>query len=206
VRILPVAGAIGAGAALGPVLVSRFGTRAVVMTGLTSLGASFAWISASAAHMSYGVIIVQMVLMGAGLGLTQVPATDSILSVLPAAKAGVGSAINDATREAGGTLGVAIVGSVFASLFGSHLGHSAFAGLPGLAQATTSAGSAYAVAHGDPALVAAVQHAFMSAFDAGCVVGAAVCWAGALAALFLPGRVHGHPQVSAAKAEIAVAR
>ena len=200
VRILPVAAAIGSGAGLGPVLVSRFGTRAVVMAGLTSLGASFAWISQSPAHMSYGVIVLQMVLMGAGLGLTQVPATDSILSVLPAAKAGVGSAINDATREAGGTLGVAIVGSVFASLFGSRLGHSALAGLPGLAQAKTSVGTAYAVAHGDPVLVASVQHAFMSAFDAGCVVGAAVCWAGALAALLLPGRTSRLPQPDAAVA------
>ncbi len=206
VRILPVAAAIASGAALGPVLVARFGTRTVVMAGLTSLGASFAWISQSPADMSYGVIVAQMLLMGAGLGLTQVPATESILSVLPAAKAGVGSAINDATREAGGTLGVAIVGSVFASLFSSHLGHSALADLPGLAQARSSVGAAYAVAHGDPVLVASVQHAFMAAFDAGCLVGAAICWAGALAALFLPGRVRRQSPASPALTELVGAR
>jgi EmrB/QacA subfamily drug resistance transporter len=190
VRILPVAGAIAAGATLGPVLVARFGTRAVVMVGLTSLGASFAWIASAPATESYWLIVCQMVLMGLGLGLTQVPATESILSVLPAAKAGVGSAINDATREAGGTLGVAIVGSVFATIFSARLGHTAFAQLPGFGAAKASAGAAYAVAHGDPVLTAAVQHSFMSAFQTGCVVAAAVCWAGALGASLLPGRMH----------------
>lgn len=191
VRILPVAGSIATGAVLGPVLVRRAGTRAVVMTGLTLLGTSFAWIALSPADMAYRVIVGQMVLMGLGLGLTQVPATESILSVLPAAKAGVGSAVNDATREAGGTLGVAVVGSVYASLFASRLDSSSLAALPGAAleQARTSVGAALSVAGGDPALQAAVRDAFMSAFHLGCTVAAAVCAAGVLVAIALPGRV-----------------
>jgi EmrB/QacA subfamily drug resistance transporter len=190
VRILPVAISIAIGATLGPVLVARLGTRVVVMTGLTLLGGSFACIAASPVDMSYRIIVGEMILMGLGLGLTQVPATDSILSVLPPAKAGVGSAINDATREAGGTLGVAIVGSVYASIFASHLGSSALGKLPGsaLSQAKSSVGAALAVAHGDGPLVAAVRDSFTSAFHVGCVVGAAVCFAGALLGLFLPGR------------------
>ena len=72
--------------------------------------------------MPYDRIVGQMVLMGLGLGLTTAPATESILSVLPPAKAGVGSAVNDATREAGGTLGVAVLGGIFTSLFADHLG------------------------------------------------------------------------------------
>ncbi|MGH3744430.1 MAG: MFS transporter, partial [Mycobacteriales bacterium] len=192
VRILPVAGSIALGATLGPLLVARAGTRAVVMAGLGMLGGSFAWIAVSPTFMSYGVIACQMVLMGVGLGLAQVPATDSILSVLPPAKAGVGSAINDATRETGGTLGVAVVGSVYASIFAGHLGGSAFAGLPAsvVAQAKSSLASALGIAHqtGDPALLHAAQSSFMAAFHTGCVVGAVVCWGGALLAAFLPGR------------------
>ncbi len=189
-RILPVAGSIAAGAVLGPVLVRRFGTRAVVMAGLALLATSFAWIATSPVDMSYRIIVGQMVLMGLGLGLTQVPATESILSVLPAAKAGVGSAVNDATREAGGTLGVAVVGSVYASIFASKLGGPAFAQLSGsaLEQARTSVGAALAVANGDGRLTGAVRDAFMSAFHVGCVVAAAVCAAGVLGALALPGR------------------
>jgi EmrB/QacA subfamily drug resistance transporter len=192
VRILPVAGTIAAGSAAGPPLVARFGTRPVVMTGLALLGGSFAWIAASPIDESYWLIVGQMIMMGLGLGLTQVPATDSILSVLPAAKAGVGSAVNDATREAGGTLGVAVVGSVYASIFASHLRDSDLARLPAdlMAQATSSLGAALEVAQrsGGGPLVDAVNSSFLSAFHVGCVVGAAVCWAGALAASALPGR------------------
>jgi len=192
VRILPVAGTIALGSAVGPMLVSRFGTRPIVMVGLALLGGSFAWIAGSPLDESYLLIVGQMVMMGLGLGLTQVPATDSILSVLPPAKAGVGSAINDATREAGGTLGVAVVGSVYASIFTSHLNDSSLAQLPAglLAQATSSVGAALDVAQrtgGEP-FVHAVQDSFLSAFHIGCIVGATVCWAGALAASALPGR------------------
>ena len=62
-----------------------------------------------------------MVLLGAGLGLTTAPGTEAIMGSLSADKAGVGSAVNDTTRELGGTLGVAIVGSVFASIYSSRL-------------------------------------------------------------------------------------
>ena len=191
-RILPVAISIALGAVAGPPLVARFGTRVVVMTGLFSLGGSFGWIALSPAGMAYSTIVAQMALMGLGLGLTQVAATESILSVLPAAKAGVGSAVNDATREAGGTLGVAVVGSVFASLFATQISSSDLARLPGGLPdgASTSVAAAFAAARraGGGALDAAVQDAFMSAFHIGCVVAFAVCWAGAVAALALPGR------------------
>jgi len=204
VRILPVAASIAAGATLGPALVARFGTRAVVMTGLTLLGASFAWIAASSIDEDYRLIAAQMVLMGLGLGLTQVPATDSILSVLPAAKAGVGSAVNDATREAGGTLGVAVIGSVYATIFASHLNHSSLSQLPAsaLEQAKTSVGAALGVAQasGGGALTQGVADSFLSAFHLGALVGAAVCWAGALGASALPGR----RQTPAEPAEVSV--
>src|SRR5690242_4945226 len=97
-RILPVAMSIALGSVLGASLASRLGTRTIVVTGLLLFGSAFAWIAGSPTFMPYSQIIGQMVLMGLGLGLTTTPATESILSVLPAAKAGVGSAVNDATR------------------------------------------------------------------------------------------------------------
>lgn len=177
---------------VGVLLAGRIGTRAVVTTGLLLLGTSFGWIALSPTFMSYGVVVGQMVLMGLGLGLTSAPATESILSVLPAAKAGVGSAVNDATREAGGTLGVAVLGSIFTSLYADRIGAGAFGALPAAVtgSAQESVAGALTAAAGDPELLAALQDAFMSGFHLACAVAAVVCWLGAAGALALPGRPH----------------
>ncbi|MER8187966.1 MFS transporter [Kitasatospora sp. NPDC094015] len=194
-RILPVALCIALGSVVGVLLATRIGTRSVVTGGLLLLATSFGWIALSPTFMSYGQIVGQMLLMGLGLGLTTAPATESILSVLPPAKAGVGSAVNDATREAGGTLGVAVLGSVFTSLYAHHLATTAFGALPqqAAAAARDSVGAAFATAGAarEPvrqALQAAAQDSFMTGFRAACVVAAAVCVLGAAGALALPGR------------------
>ncbi|GJF30552.1 MFS transporter [Kitasatospora sp. NE20-6] len=193
VRILPVALSIAAGSLGGVALVARFGTRAVVTSGLVLLGTSFTWIATSPAFVPYELIVGQMVLIGLGLGLTTAPATESILSVLPPAKAGVGSAVNDATREAGGTLGVAVLGSIFTSLYASRLADTAFTALPPrtAAAAEDSVASALAAATGlgRADLLTAVQTSFMDAFHLACLVAAGICLVGALGAgLALPGR------------------
>ena len=194
-RILPVATTIAIGSVAGVALAGRLGTRAVVTTGLLLLGSSFGWIALSPAFMPYGQVVGQMVLMGLGLGLTTAPATESILSVLPAAKAGVGSAVNDATREAGGTLGVAVLGSIFTSLYADRIGAGAFAALPDPVRRAAQDSVAAAVGAADQvagsarvALMDGLQASFMSGFHVASVVAAGVCWAGALGALALPGR------------------
>src|SRR3954453_19802442 len=156
-------------------------------------GSAFLWISTSGVDTSYSrVIVPQMVLMGLGMGLISTPATESILLVLPPARAGVGSAVNDATRELGGTLGVAVVGSVFASVFGSHLAAGAFGSLPGslLTRAQDSAGMAQVTATRAPRLVPAFHVSFLAAMSTACVVVGLLCLVGAVAAaVLLPGRV-----------------
>jgi EmrB/QacA subfamily drug resistance transporter len=117
VRILPVAVSIAVGSVAGARLAIRIGTRVNVTSGLILFGLAFAWIADSAATEPYLLVAAQMVIMGTALGLISTPATESILSVLPPAKAGVGSAVNDATREAGGALGVAVIGSVFSTRY-----------------------------------------------------------------------------------------
>ncbi len=194
-RILPVAISIGGASVIGARLAGRLGTRAVVVTGLTVFGAAFLWISRAGTATPYGVIVLQMVMLGTGLGLTTAPATESILSVLPPAKAGVGSAMNDATREAGGTLGVAIIGSVYTSLYVSKLADLAPRQLPAPVAhaAEQSVGAGVHVAAQVPAayhepVLGAVQSAFMSGLHAGSLVAAGVCALGAVGALALPGR------------------
>jgi predicted MFS family arabinose efflux permease len=190
VRILPVAVTIAVGSVAGARLANRLGTRVIVVTGLVLFGTAFAWIAVSPTFMAYDAIVGQMVLMGTGLGLTTAPATESILSVLPPAKAGVGSAVNDATREAGGTLGVAVIGSVFTSIYAHHLAGTSIAALPQhvVAAAQHSVGAAVAVASSTPTLLSDVNASFMSGLHVACFVAAGVCWLGAFAALLLPGR------------------
>jgi len=203
VRILPVAMTIALGSVVGVALVTRIGTRAVVVTGLLFLGVAFGWIALSPTFMSYDQIVGQMVFIGLGLGLTSAPATESILSVLPPAKAGVGSAVNDATREAGGTLGVAVLGSIFTSLYASHIASSSFAALP--APVSKASQESVAAALGTVSrtsgssrevLLGALHTSFMSGFHVACLVAAAICLVGATGALALPGRARRSATVS----------
>ncbi|MEZ0577650.1 MFS transporter [Nocardioides sp. MH1] len=190
-RILPVAISIAVASVAGGILAPRVGTRAVVVTGLVSFGTAMAWIASSVeVDTSYAATIVpQMVLMGLGMGLISTPATESIMLVLPPARAGVGSAVNDATRELGATLGVAVIGSVFSSVFGARLVDSAMASTGQAQAAGDSVPVAFGIAGADPALVSAVQDAFLSGLTTGCAVLAALCFAAAVVGLVaLPGR------------------
>src|SRR3984957_19292119 len=103
-------------------LMRRFGTKLVVAAGMIMMCAGFLVAATTAVDSPYwGKVIVSMALMAAGLGLTTGPATEAIMGALPPGKSGAGSAVNDTTREVGGTLGVAIIGSVLNSAYGSHV-------------------------------------------------------------------------------------
>jgi EmrB/QacA subfamily drug resistance transporter len=199
VRLLPVAASVAAGSVAGTQLAVRAGTKLVVTTGLVAVAGFYAWVAATtSATLSYGTIAAQMVVYGLGLGLTSAPATESIMGAISRAKAGVGSAVNDSTRLIGGTLGVAVIGSVYASVYGSHLTATMPAAVPGqvAAIAHQSIGAAYAsvgriAALGHPALGQALHDAATNAFLRGLTIGALVAGGVAalgalLAALFLP--------------------
>ncbi len=197
VHLLPVATSVGVASVLGTKLAVRFGTKLIVTLGLVMVAAFYAWVTTASATTPYSVIAAQMVLYGVGMGLTSAPATEAIMGAVPRAKAGVGSAVNDATRLLGGTLGVAVIGSVYASLFASRLVASLPHRLPGglVHTARASVGSAFAVAErlsasapgAGLAVRNAATHSFLHGFSAGCVVAGAVAAAGAvMAALLLP--------------------
>jgi EmrB/QacA subfamily drug resistance transporter len=197
VRLLPVAVSIAVASIVGPRIVERVGTTAVVVAGLTIFAAGLAWASTVDAGTSYVVIATQMVLLGGGLGLTTAHGTESIMGSLSADKAGVGSAVNDTTRELGGTLGVAIVGSVFASIYSSRLGSdSAVAALPAEVRETMerSMAAAQKVASELPQGVipnirAAVDNAFLDGMQVGSLVSAAIALGAAVVVAFmLPAR------------------
>jgi EmrB/QacA subfamily drug resistance transporter len=200
VRLLPVASLVAVSSILGTRLAVRIGTKLVVATGLFLMAVFYVWVTTTATGTSYGTIAAQMIVLGTGMGLTSAPATEAIMGVVPTAKAGVGSAVNDATRLLGGTLGVAVIGSVYASLYASKLTSLLPASLPStiartahesVGAALTAAGD---LAHaGHPALATAIHNAASSAFFSGFhtanFVAAGVATAGAVMALaVLPAR------------------
>ena len=140
-------------------------------------------------HPYWTTIVPQMLLMGLGIGLVSTPATESIMLVLPPARAGIGSAVNDATRELGSTLGVAIIGSLFSSFFGAHLADSAFAATGKASEAADSVQVAFGIATNNPTLLAAAQHSFLAGLTAACTVIAGLCYTAAAVGIgALPGR------------------
>lgn len=128
-RTLPFAGFILFGAAVAARLGSHRRQGWISAAGLVLMGGGFAWVSQDTQHTPYTTLVWQMSLLGVGLGLVNAAATEVIMNALPASKAGVGSSINDTTRELGGTLGVAAMGSVFNSVYRGHI-TDGFAGSP----------------------------------------------------------------------------
>lgn len=200
VRMLPVAVSVAVFSVLGAKLALRYGTKLVVTAGLVCLAVFFGWASTDGPGTVYAILAVQGALSGAGMALTSTPATEAIMGVVPKAKAGIGSAVNDATRILGSTLGVAVIGSIAASLYVSRLETS----LPAALSASdalavqSSVGPALEVAQrAEPGVAAAIQAAASSAFfdgmSAGFLVAAGVCLAGSVMAAALlpahPGRV-----------------
>ena len=196
VRTLPVAISIAVASVVAPRVVQRIGTTKVVTAGLALMAIAFVWISTVSTVTPYLEIVGQMLLLGTGLGCTTAPATESIMGSLAPERAGVGSAVNDTTRELGGTLGVAIIGSVFSSIYiGALKGGTVFSHLPPEAQRTTreSVGAAATVATklgpAAGAYLHEVSDAFLSGLGVACLVAAGVAAMGAvLAARFLPAR------------------
>ena len=137
VRLLPVASFVAIASILGTKLAVRFGTKLVVASGLFSMAAFYLWVATIVAHDRLrDDRRARWSCSGPGWASPARPATEAIMGVVPKAKAGVGSAVNDATRLLGGTLGVAVIGSVYASLYASRLTSALPRGLPaGVARA-----------------------------------------------------------------------
>jgi EmrB/QacA subfamily drug resistance transporter len=202
---MPFAVTVGVTSPLAAELAKRIGTKIPVVAGLLLMAAGLAHMGSASVGSSYGHFVVATVLMAAGMGLAMAPATESIMGALPLEQAGVGSAVNDTTREIGGVMGVAILGSIANAGYVSNLGDAAGQlPQPAADAANSSLAGALTVAHHAPAAVGhplalAAQDAFVRAADRGVLVAAAVAIAGALFAWrALPARAAGHSPVVAA--------
>ena len=118
----PVAIGIMGFAPQAPKFVDRFGTKRVIVTGLLIVAIALCFYASDTIMSSVVGGILVRIMFGAGMGLTTAPATESIMGSLPPGKAGVGSAVNDTTRQTGGALGVAVLGSIFALRYHAVIG------------------------------------------------------------------------------------
>ena len=204
VHTLPFAIAVAVTTPLGAVVAWRIGVRWVVSAGLVIMGVAMMMLTTFTAHEAYwGRIIVVMVVLAIGFSMISSPSTAALMSSLSRAQIGSGAAVNETTRQMGGTLGVAVVGSVFSSLFGQrivgvlrplHVSQNMIAAARSSMQAALRvAASLDPPSHPQVAVIAhqGVVEAFLAAFHRGCLVAGIVAMAVGIGALgFLPGERH----------------
>lgn len=181
VRLLPMAAGVGVLSPLAPAIAARIGARTVLSGGLVISAGGFLLLWA--APMTYPFIAVALVLIGSGMGALAI-ASAVIMSGSPAEKAGSAAAIEETSYEVGGTLGVAVLGSLAASLYRSELP-------PGSgATANESLGGALKAAQelGDANLALQAQQAFTDSLSQTTLYGGAVILAAALVIWFLTPR------------------
>jgi EmrB/QacA subfamily drug resistance transporter len=195
VRFIPVALVILLLSPRTPALSDRFGARTVVATGMGLIAGSMLMVQLLEPGSSYWLALFSILPLATGMALAMSPMTASIMSAVPDRRAGSGSATNDATRELGAALGVAILGSIAASQYRSALSstlHSLPAGIDnratssiaGAVQSTT--GLSAAEGH---ALIAAARQAFVDGLHVAAMVGAVLAVVAVVAVMrFLPRR------------------
>jgi EmrB/QacA subfamily drug resistance transporter len=177
-------------------LVQRFGARTIVTIGMVLTAGGVFILSFLGPTSGYGHVLIGMFVMASGMGLTMTPMTELIMSSVPRDKAGVGSAMNDTTREVGTTLGVAVLGSILSSGYTSNLG-SAVTGLPAAARQTAegSLAGALGVAREiggtqGAAIIDAAKSAWTDGLQLSMFIGTAIVLVAAvIAARFLPGKI-----------------
>ena len=214
--VLPQAAVMMVVAPSSTTVVRRLGNKVVVGFGLSVVAFALVLFSRLPVDAAMWEPVAVTMILGLGMGCTFAPATDSIMGALPREKAGVGSAMNDTTRQTGGAIGVAVLGSILASRYHSAVMHAA-AGQH-LPAGVTSAikgdiGSAVTFAHsgGGGALsgtaAAVARSAFVSAFHTATLLGAVAMLIGAVGVvIWLPARARDEaPAMDAGMIEVPAA-
>ncbi len=199
VHTLPFAIVAAIATPLAAILALKIGTRVVVAAGLVLMGGGLvvAAFNSEANTTYFGPLIISMVLLALGLSSITAPTTEAVMGSVPDDQRGAAAGVNNTTRELGGTLGVAVFGSIFASAYAPRI-ISAFRTLPIPAGPKTEAHQSMAAAlavvkrapHSvQPYLQRVAFDAFHSGLYVACMAGAVVAVLGAVAAwILLPGR------------------
>jgi AcrR family transcriptional regulator len=170
-------------APLSPRWVHRFGNKLVVVAGMLVAVATLLLMTTFDADSSTLHVVVVTALLGLGVSHIMPPATESIMGSLPREKAGVGSAMNDTTRQVGGAVGVALLGSILSSQFGSHVSDALAGVAPAgvIDGARDSVGAALGLARDNPdaqpfagQITEAAHQGFVNGFHTALLVAAGI--------------------------------
>lgn len=178
VRTLPFAPAMILVAPRGPALAARIGEGRTMALGMLVSTVGLLALGSFTVDTSYPPIGIAIVISATGMALVFPTATEAIVSSLPQSKAGVASAMNDTTREVGGAIGIALLGTLLSSGYRSGLG-SAAEGLPPDASELVedNVGAALSVASELPdgeSLADAARNAFVDGMQLAMWTGAAI--------------------------------
>ena len=174
VAVLPSPATMLLVAPRGPAIAARISVRRTIAIGQLLIAAGAAGLFFVRPGTPYVFIGMLLAVIACGSGLVMPSATSSIMMSLPMNKAGVGSAVNDTTREVGGAIGIAAIGSIVASIYRHALGSSLDV-LPAGAResARDNAGSAIAIVKSSapPGQVESLLDSVRSALTKGMNVG-----------------------------------
>ncbi|WP_062302110.1 MFS transporter [Demequina subtropica] len=106
---------------LVPKLVEKVGTRWTVVPGLVIIAGGFLLMTTWPTVPSYWDFLIAMSTVTLGMALVMTPATNMLMSSVPRNRSGMGSAMNDTTRELGASLGIAVLGSMIANAYTSNI-------------------------------------------------------------------------------------
>jgi EmrB/QacA subfamily drug resistance transporter len=177
VRMLPIAFTLMISAPISPILAKKFGKRRVVASGMIIVAFGTYLLSRVGVDSSYLSLVVSMIFVALGMGIAMSPTTDLLMSAVPRNRAGMGSAMNDTTRELGGALGIAVLGSILASQYSSKIA-PVVAQVPQAAKSAVEQSLAGALAVAGQAgeagvpLAQAAKEAWMSGYQQSLVIGA----------------------------------
>lgn len=180
---------------IAPWLCQRIGLRWMTYTGMTIIAAGLIMLSAVDTDTTYLQLLVPVLVMSTGLGLCTAPATAAIVADTPTAKHGIAAAVNDAAREIGAALGIAICGSVLAAGYHDRI-QTVLPQLPPPARGPVSDSLAATLALADRAghqadpLAEFARHAFLHGNHNATLTVAAIAAAGGILALAAPGRTY----------------
>lgn len=178
--IVPTSVAMMVGAPLSGSLMSKIGPRYLVLAMAAAMVAGVLLLTSLEVGSSALAAVIPLTIFGFGAGLGMPALTDTVMAAVPEEDAGIGSAVNDVSRELGGALGIATIGSVVSSVYRSNV-DDALVGLPAdVAElAGESVGVAALTAQQLPAdigasVLEAANAAFVDAMTTGFQISAAI--------------------------------
>ncbi len=177
-----------------PKIVDKIGARLTISIGLVIAGCGFLLMSTWTADMTYVDLLIMGFVMMTGISAAMTPGTNILMSSVPRNRSGMGSAMNDTTRELGGALGVAVLGAILAAVYEEKIVTTA-SQFTGEIKAALESSLAVAlevgerIGPGGEAVAEAAKTAWMQGIELSALIAAGILFfSAAVAIIFLPNK------------------